>query len=262
MELLRDLHRAGATICMVTHDPRYARHADRAVHLFDGPGRGGHDTGTRPGNSTNTMTQSQSSVLAAKATDREADVNTAVAESALRRAPAPARVRAFTTTAVLTLALGIGANSAIFSVINAALLRPLPYADPSRLVTDRAHYPSLNDPMPRCRSPGSWPTSRRKQDLPACRGSRRGWAPTLTGSGRPPAGARHLVSGEYFTTLGVARSWANLDARGERVGHEKVAVLSHPFWKRYSVESAPRSVSGSFWTGRVTNRGCDARELP
>ena len=36
MDLLRDLHRAGATICMVTHDPRYARHADRAVHLFDG----------------------------------------------------------------------------------------------------------------------------------------------------------------------------------------------------------------------------------
>jgi putative ABC transport system ATP-binding protein len=36
MELLRDLHRAGATICMVTHDPRYAAHADRAIHLFDG----------------------------------------------------------------------------------------------------------------------------------------------------------------------------------------------------------------------------------
>jgi putative ABC transport system ATP-binding protein len=36
MELLRDLHRAGATICMVTHDPRYARHADRTIHLFDG----------------------------------------------------------------------------------------------------------------------------------------------------------------------------------------------------------------------------------
>ena len=36
MELLRDLHREGATICMVTHDPRYARHADREVHLFDG----------------------------------------------------------------------------------------------------------------------------------------------------------------------------------------------------------------------------------
>jgi putative ABC transport system ATP-binding protein len=36
MELLQTLHRSGATICMVTHDPRYARHADRAIHLFDG----------------------------------------------------------------------------------------------------------------------------------------------------------------------------------------------------------------------------------
>jgi putative ABC transport system ATP-binding protein len=36
MELLRELHRSGATICMVTHDPRFARHADRTVHLFDG----------------------------------------------------------------------------------------------------------------------------------------------------------------------------------------------------------------------------------
>jgi putative ABC transport system ATP-binding protein len=36
MDLLRDLHRAGATICMVTHDPRFTRYADRAIHLFDG----------------------------------------------------------------------------------------------------------------------------------------------------------------------------------------------------------------------------------
>lgn len=36
MELLRELHQGGATICMVTHDPRYARHADRIIHLFDG----------------------------------------------------------------------------------------------------------------------------------------------------------------------------------------------------------------------------------
>ena len=36
MDLLRDLHREGATICMVTHDPRFARHADRQIHLFDG----------------------------------------------------------------------------------------------------------------------------------------------------------------------------------------------------------------------------------
>jgi len=36
MDLLRTLHRAGATVCMVTHDPRYAKHADRSIHLFDG----------------------------------------------------------------------------------------------------------------------------------------------------------------------------------------------------------------------------------
>ncbi len=36
MDLLRELHRGGATICMVTHDPRYARYADRSIHLFDG----------------------------------------------------------------------------------------------------------------------------------------------------------------------------------------------------------------------------------
>jgi putative ABC transport system ATP-binding protein len=36
MDLLRELHRGGATICMVTHDPRYAKYADRNIHLFDG----------------------------------------------------------------------------------------------------------------------------------------------------------------------------------------------------------------------------------
>ena len=36
MDLLKELHRSGATICMVTHDPRYARHAERSIHLFDG----------------------------------------------------------------------------------------------------------------------------------------------------------------------------------------------------------------------------------
>ena len=36
MDLLRELHREGSTICMVTHDPRFARHADRSVRLFDG----------------------------------------------------------------------------------------------------------------------------------------------------------------------------------------------------------------------------------
>src|SRR5258705_11874352 len=50
MELLRDLHRSGATICIVTHDERYARHADRSIHLFDG--RVVEETSTTPSTST------------------------------------------------------------------------------------------------------------------------------------------------------------------------------------------------------------------
>jgi putative ABC transport system ATP-binding protein len=46
MDLLQDLHKNGATICMVTHDPRYAAHADRSVHLFDGKIVDGHQTAT------------------------------------------------------------------------------------------------------------------------------------------------------------------------------------------------------------------------
>ncbi len=138
----------------------------------------------------------------------------------------------FTTTAVLTLALGIGANSAIFSVINAALLRPLPYADPSRLVTIEHHYPTLNDLHAPVSVPGFLAYEQKKQVFQHA-AVETGWAPTLTGRGDPQRVPASLVTGEYFTTLGVAAELGRtLTPDENESGHDKVAVLSHPFWKR------------------------------
>ena len=142
----------------------------------------------------------------------------------LRRAPG------FTAAAVVTLALGIGANAAIFSVVNAVLLRPLPYADPSRLVVvggrgvdNRAGnlgYLTFVD----------WRARAHAFDELALI---RSWNPTLLGGEGPERIAAMRVSANFFALLGVAP----VVGRDFRAGEDtpatrRVVVLSDRLWQR------------------------------
>ncbi len=98
----------------------------------------------------------------------------------------------FTLIAVLTLALGIGANTAIFSVVNAVLLKPLPYREPQQLLTTSANQcaPDLADLR-------AW-----NQSFAAAGGINR--RPLdYTGGGEPQQVLAGCVTGGYFGTLGV-----------------------------------------------------------
>ena len=138
----------------------------------------------------------------------------------------------FTVVAVLTLALGIGANTAIFSVVNGVLLAPLPYRAPDRLVTVNHFYPSLNN----LRAPVSVPGFRdysARTDLFASAAVENGMAMNLTGSGDPERVNVTLVTGQFFPLLGVAPALGrSLQPDEAEAGKNHVAVLSWGFWQR------------------------------
>src|ERR1041384_1072037 len=90
---------------------------------------------------------------------------------------------AFTLIVVLTLALGIGANSAIFSVVNTVLLTPLPYRDPGKLVTIYHKYPSLKLEAP-VSAPGYKDYRDRAKSFSGL-AVESGWNANLTGDGDP-----------------------------------------------------------------------------
>jgi putative ABC transport system permease protein len=144
----------------------------------------------------------------------------------LRRSPS------FTSIAILTLALGIGANTAMFSVVNAVLLRPLPFEDPDRLAmlwTD--------DPKHNVHEEGtSYPTfldwrsqSRTFADMAICS---RGNPVTLTGADDPERVMSEAVSANLFPLLGVAPILGRTFSHEEEQRRERVIVLSHGLWQR------------------------------
>src|SRR4051812_31004873 len=91
---------------------------------------------------------------------------------------------AFTVIVVVTLALGIGANTAIFSVVNTVLLRPLPYRSPEQLATIVHFYPTLNDLEAPVSAMGFRDYRDKTQSFEAM-GVETGWAANLTGTGEP-----------------------------------------------------------------------------
>lgn len=145
-----------------------------------------------------------------------------------------ARRPAFTMVAIVTLALGLGANTAIFSVIDAALLRPLPYPDADRLVTPWEHSDEIQlrlglDRLPS--SPGNVVDFRRANTTLAAVASMRSDRANLTGVGDPERVGAVRVSFEFFDVLGVSpvvgRSFAASDLTGGNV-----VVISEGLWQR------------------------------
>jgi putative ABC transport system permease protein len=138
----------------------------------------------------------------------------------------------FTCVAVLTLALGIGANTAIYSVVNAVLFHPLPIREPNRVVVLHDQFPSWN--MPRTTvSPLQFLEFSRRTDLFESSGALKPVNLNLTGRERAVRLQVMEVTSGLFTTLGVepilGRSFTTND---ETLGSAHVVLLSQALWRR------------------------------
>ena len=145
----------------------------------------------------------------------------------------------FTTVAVLTLALAIGANTAIFSVVDAVLLRPLPFRDPARLVWATEHFAFGPSTVVSADFP-AWKDRNNVFEEIAAFGGTSG--ANLTGTGQPARVTVTNVTTGLFSMLGVqpVAGRAFLAEEGKQ-GREHVAVLSETLW-RNSFGADPRII--------------------
>jgi predicted permease len=142
---------------------------------------------------------------------------------------------AFTLTAVLTLALCIGANTAIYTVVDRVLLRPLPYPRPERLAMIARHYPIAGAEDDYSQSGLAWVALRDGAasviDLAAYSGL--GGSVNLVAGDRPSSVQQLRVSAGYFRVLGVAPEIGReFSADEDRVNGPAAAILSHALWAR------------------------------
>jgi putative ABC transport system permease protein len=139
----------------------------------------------------------------------------------------------FSLVAILTLALGIGANTAIFSVVNALLLRPLPYPAAGQLVMVWQDLRARGGPADEWATPGNFVDWRDSRAIFASTAAMQGWQPTLTGVAEPEPLFGEQVTQEYFDVLGVRPALGRAFAPEEDVPNApRVVVLSHGLWQR------------------------------
>src|SRR5207248_4879586 len=139
---------------------------------------------------------------------------------------------------ILVLALGIGANTAIFSVVNTVLLRPLPLVEPDRLVhvwhiPPQASFPGISTFSV---SPANFLDWRSQNHVFEGMATSRYSRYSLTGTGRPEALWVVAVSEDYFPIQRVQPLLGRVFLENEnQPGHDHVVVLSHEFWRtRYN----------------------------
>jgi putative ABC transport system permease protein len=141
------------------------------------------------------------------------------------------RNRRFSSVALLTLALGIGANTAIFSAVEAVILRPLPYPDPDRLVmlwTDDVKQGAHEEPTSFLTIQDWRAESRQVADMAFFRGE-----PSVILSGDAPDRVlAESASANLFPLIGVAPALGRTFTQDEQDRGEPVVVLSHGLWQR------------------------------
>jgi putative ABC transport system permease protein len=137
----------------------------------------------------------------------------------------------FTAVAILTLALGIGATTAIFSVIDSVLLRPLPYKDPAGLVLvweNNSQHPNPHNTV----SPPDFLDWQSRNNVFAEMSALFDQRANLTGNGVPQEVVVQDVSANFFSVLGVDPILGpGFTTENGKKGHDDVVVLSYGFWK-------------------------------
>jgi putative ABC transport system permease protein len=143
-----------------------------------------------------------------------------------------ARTPGVTAIALVTLALGIGANTAIFSIVNGVLLKPLPYPDADRLYL--VQHAQLSDPTQLGRTtPGNFYDIKRASRSFESMASFAGVTETLTGRGDPERLQGIRSDGSVLGVVGVAPVLGRVFTEADdRIGAPKVVVLSHAVWQR------------------------------